>query len=619
MTAIRQIHYWLKVLVLVAITTFVIPALAGIGDVDPSFGTGGHLAIPAGFGGLIGLPDGTLQLVSIQEGIARVLRLDRDGRPEQGFGVAGLLVSPISYGSAYNSFQIGTAHAMADGSTYLSVAAQNTQLLTVGGSVFASEARLVRVNRAGLPDPQFGPDGMRGFPITKVMGALFSFLEDFVIAPDGELYVLVGYYQEEYDCATGMFIYRLTPTGELDSSFGSGGEYRVDTVNNCYWGAPFQLVALAGGKLLLNSTSPLLLDAQGRLDAVPAAWQQWLQSYGETYIYDGGDYFYTANTSTGAGVHAAIARWHRDLGLDAAFGSSGTGISEFDIGGLPFMPAGAGLVQLSAPKVTNDFVYVDVTAWAAQPSDVSVAPDYIRDIVRLQSGGAVDRSYGVDGVLQTKARLNPVQQQPDGSLVAEVDSKVIRLAGASIDSPGLIMSDLYCDSGNSIVEKAGTRLIRIRRTLGSRGPVSIGFHTQGLSATPGADYTDVSGTLSWADAEVAEKTISIPILDDAIVERDEDFNITFERLTGEAVLPCEQARMVIYSDDSGMVLSTPPASPAAPVPPAAKTDSGGGGSFDVTLAGLLASLLTVRAARRRDRQSAPRFRLTVRPTRLPSP
>jgi hypothetical protein len=598
-----------------------VPALAGIGDIDPLFGIGGRLDFPMGFAGLAALPDGRLQLLAIETGKVRVLRLDSNGRPDPGFGVAGILETPISLDSTYKYTQVQETHVLKDGGAYVHLNVQYLKSDPFGGGIYRSEARLLRIGSSGRTDEGFGPGGARDFPVSKVTGTRYSFISDYAVASDGGLYVLVGYYDDSYDCAMGMFIYRLNPDGERDTGFGTGGEYLVDTNNNCYWGAPFQLVPLDGGRLLLNSASPLLLDAQGRIGTLPVAWQTWLQAHGETLIFEADDYLYTVNASTGSQLHAIVARWRRDLSQDNTFGAPGTGISEFNVEPLPFVPASVEDVMLLAPKSANEFLYVGLTALSGlyAPSGAgSERRDSAQTLVRLQPGGALDRTFGVDGVVQATVYvgLSPVQQQPDGSLVVGVGSRAMRLSGASRASPGLVVPD-SCDYGNSFGEKAGARLVRIWRTLGSQGPVTIGFHTFGRGATPGADYTDVSGTLSWADGESGARTISVPILDDSVFELDEDFDIVFEGLAGDAVSPCAKIRMVIQSDDSAPVVPVP--QPAPTLPPVVQGDSGGGGSLGLAMIGLLGSLLLMRSGRRAGRHFPPRSRLTVRPTLRPSP
>jgi chitinase len=84
--------------------------------------------------------------------------------------------------------------------------------------------------------------------------------------------------------------------------------------------------------------------------------------------------------------------------------------------------------------------------------------------------------------------------------------------------------------------------VTVVRADGSLGTVSVNYATTTVvpppgqdSATPGADYTATSGTLTFAEGEVS-KTITIPILDDNLYELTEVFNVTLSNPTGGAIL-----------------------------------------------------------------------------------
>ena len=55
--------------------------------------------------------------------------------------------------------------------------------------------------------------------------------------------------------------------------------------------------------------------------------------------------------------------------------------------------------------------------------------------------------------------------------------------------------------------------------------MSVNYATSNGTATAGADYTAASGTLNFA-AGVTSQTITVPILNDAIFEGSESFNVT---------------------------------------------------------------------------------------------
>ena len=64
--------------------------------------------------------------------------------------------------------------------------------------------------------------------------------------------------------------------------------------------------------------------------------------------------------------------------------------------------------------------------------------------------------------------------------------------------------------------------LTVERVSGTDGAVTVNYATANGTATAGADYTATSGTLSFADGQ-ASRTISVPVLEDTLVEGSETF------------------------------------------------------------------------------------------------
>ena len=88
----------------------------------------------------------------------------------------------------------------------------------------------------------------------------------------------------------------------------------------------------------------------------------------------------------------------------------------------------------------------------------------------------------------------------------------------------------------SVNENGGSVTITVTRTGGSAGAVGVSFATSNGTATAGSDYTAVTQTVSFANGDTANKTVTIPILDDTVVEGNETVNITLSTPTGGATL-----------------------------------------------------------------------------------
>ena len=94
--------------------------------------------------------------------------------------------------------------------------------------------------------------------------------------------------------------------------------------------------------------------------------------------------------------------------------------------------------------------------------------------------------------------------------------------------------------------------VLVERSQGDTGAVTVDYMTFDGSATDGLDYTGVAGTLSWADGDGSDKTVLIPILDDADDEGNESFDFLLSGATGGAAIDPlrDSATVTIVDDDS---------------------------------------------------------------------
>ena len=82
-------------------------------------------------------------------------------------------------------------------------------------------------------------------------------------------------------------------------------------------------------------------------------------------------------------------------------------------------------------------------------------------------------------------------------------------------------------------EGAGSITLNLKRTLSTAGTVTVDYKTVSGSAQAGVDFVPVQGTLVFQDGESA-KSITIPILEDALVEYPESFSVILSNPTGGA-------------------------------------------------------------------------------------
>jgi hypothetical protein len=103
----------------------------------------------------------------------------------------------------------------------------------------------------------------------------------------------------------------------------------------------------------------------------------------------------------------------------------------------------------------------------------------------------------------------------------------------------------------TVTENGLQATLTVVRTGGSDGAVSVRLTTANGTATAGNDYTSVNTTISFADGDTTAKTITVPILDDPLVEGNETVKLTLSNITGGATLGTQRtATLTIIDNDT---------------------------------------------------------------------
>jgi trimeric autotransporter adhesin len=110
-------------------------------------------------------------------------------------------------------------------------------------------------------------------------------------------------------------------------------------------------------------------------------------------------------------------------------------------------------------------------------------------------------------------------------------------------------------------EGGGSIAINLTRTGGSAGSASVTVSTRDGSALATQDYTATTATVTFADGDAAPKTATIPIINDALAEPDETFEVTLSNASGASLGTVTTATITIPSNDQ-------------PVPPPANGQPG---------------------------------------------
>lgn len=93
----------------------------------------------------------------------------------------------------------------------------------------------------------------------------------------------------------------------------------------------------------------------------------------------------------------------------------------------------------------------------------------------------------------------------------------------------------FAASAASAAETLGFVPLSVTRTGGSDGAARVHYRTIAGSATAGADYVGLEGTLAWGAGDGTPRAIQVPVLQDAVWEEDETFLVELSDASGAAL------------------------------------------------------------------------------------
>ncbi len=85
-------------------------------------------------------------------------------------------------------------------------------------------------------------------------------------------------------------------------------------------------------------------------------------------------------------------------------------------------------------------------------------------------------------------------------------------------------------------ETGGSARLTLKRSDNPLGVVTVNYATKPGTALAPDDFSAQTGAVTWADGDLADKTISIPVGTDTLVEGTEQFTVTLNGLTGATLL-----------------------------------------------------------------------------------
>ncbi len=294
------------------------------GSLDTTFGNGGKVVTAAGGNdGAFAValePNGNILTAGTHDGEFALWQYQPNGSPDNHFGHNGMVLTSVG----------GNADAYA-------LALEPDGTIVVGGGAGGSFA-FTRYHANGTLDSTFGQGGVTVLPADgagDVVGGL-------ALGPDGSI-VAAG--------ASGADVVamRLTPSGAIDPTFGSGGEITLTSLAARQdLGEPDHTEGIAiqsDGKILVANRTVgathfgvVRLNSDGTLDSTFGAAGSVSISFGgdddadTVLVKPDGEILVVGTTDAGGTVQTAVAALNPDGSLDGNFGTGGlltlpTGIS----------------------------------------------------------------------------------------------------------------------------------------------------------------------------------------------------------------------------------------------------------------------------------------------------
>lgn len=192
-------------------------------------------------------------------------------------------------------------------------------------------------------------------------------------------------------------------------------------------------------------------------------------------------------------------------------------------------------------------------------------------LVRINSDGSLDPIFNASGAWAaapfgaTNALLNQAITSPTGRIYAggtfdningEPTVKIVAFEGDNVpNSPGTLQLAYFAASAN---EDDGTMEIPVVRVGGSTGVATVDYSFTDINTTSGADYNATGGTLTFAAGEAGTQFISVPLVNDSLVETLEVFTITLSNATGAALGTLITGNgNIIDSDSPPLIIAQP--------------------------------------------------------------
>jgi len=576
------------------------------GELDPAFGDHGRILLrDPPFEELAGVDvfvdPGSGKFTVVADGYNRniLLRFNSDGSLDPDFGVQGM--AQLDFGD--DDLNVLDVEWLADGKLLIAGA------LNVYGTpdnVIHGSALLARMLADGTPDLSFGNNGR----VILGLGGVYESISEILLQPDGRI-VVFG-----FTIRTGSgerILARYTPDGLLDSGFGNSSTPGISVID--VQGVDAELAAVvqqSDGKFLICGDAGPGAATPDRISLVAIRVQpggapdptfgndgmlligNWQDSVGISACLElaDGHVIFTGSAGSDERQRAAAWRMTPDGRLDTGFGAGGMLVLDTNTPST----ATAMLIMADSSVAIAGSQWKPSTAWQGDNNAWLWWSDML--VARFDpTNGEIDLGFGHRGVtivdfgaqeFASNVYAASLMQQADGRLLvlgAQVDwydwYPVYSIAIARIDPYGAGSNGLVglIDTFVSAPAAGGEVELRLRRTGGSTGQLTVDYRTVADTAAEGQDYVATSGTVTWSDGDMDEKTISITVLSPGQPADGKNFNVALSNSSGG--LAIDRARIYIPSSKASTGGGGSGGGSNPPVGTVAS--SGGGGAIGIEL------------------------------------
>jgi uncharacterized protein (DUF1800 family) len=180
-------------------------------------------------------------------------------------------------------------------------------------------------------------------------------------------------------------------------------------------------------------------------------------------------------------------------------------------------------------------------AYGTTSGTATAGTDYIAAVGTLSwgDGDSATKSFSIP-VLNTtpfsgaKSLTVDLNTPTGGAAVGSPKTATITINGSASSTQAGSLA--FAAATYSVNQSVGTLTINVARTNGSTGPVNVAYVSSNGTATSGADYTAVNGTLNWTNGDISAKPITIPISVTTLFSGVKTFTVALSNATGGAAV-----------------------------------------------------------------------------------